>query len=130
METLELSCVCFGRGIYMRLPVFPRGSTQASQLAGLGNLNPGCVRDGGESHPITWVSCEALACSVTTVRLISSARMPGESTVSHLTYLTEKLENIQKVKNQRERIWKNDSSYIVFHPTPPLSLRAMCVKRG
>lgn len=100
-NTLESSCVCFGRGIYMRLPVFLRGSTQASQLAGLGNLNPGCVRDGGESHPITWVSCMALACSVTTVHLMSSARWCQETVL----------------KNQSEIIWKNDS-YIVSHPTP------------
>lgn len=52
-------------------------------------------------------------CSVTTVHLMSSARWCQETVL----------------KNQSEIIWKNDSSYIVSHPTPPLSLRATCVKR-
>lgn len=73
---------------------------------------PRVCQDGGESHPITWVSCMALSCFVTTVHLMSSARWCQETVL----------------KNQSEIIWKNDS-YIVSHPTPPPSLRATCVKR-
>lgn len=43
-NTLELSYVWFGYGIHMWLSVFLRGSTQAGQLAGLGNLSPRCAR--------------------------------------------------------------------------------------
>lgn len=79
-NTLELSCVWFGNGIYMWLSVFLRGSILASQLAQLGNLNSGCVRkNGGENQHIARVSYEALArCPFD----IFSKLMPGKSTIS------------------------------------------------
>lgn len=80
-NTLELSCVCFGCGIYMWLPVFPRGSTQASQLAGLGNLNPGRVRDGGKSHNhLGFLHGTCLFCHHCPFDIFSML-MPGNSTI-------------------------------------------------